>query len=92
MRPPPALGRARRSCCAAFANPKEKAGPEVRFNGPLSLFAKYEFESVSESGSTIDVNSFLIGGKWNVGSMSLWQRETTGASLDPVGGILSFLH
>jgi hypothetical protein len=68
-------------------------GSEVRFNGPLSLFAKYEFENVSESGSSsINANNFLIGGKWNVGSTTLWQRETTGASLDPVGGIISFLR
>ncbi len=60
-------------------------------NSPLSVFGK--FERLNVSGSTSgSANLFFAGAKWNVGAQTLLQRGQAGASLDPIGGMLLFIH
>jgi hypothetical protein len=67
-------------------------GGEVKLNNPLSLFAKYEHLTVGGGTTTGSLNVVWGGIKWNIGAQTLAQRGMSGASLDPVTGILAFVH
>ncbi len=63
------------------------AGTEYHLSGtPLGVFARYSYSDVRFSGGGGNYNvSRIVGGfKWSFGGDSLWDRETGGASLDPL--------
>lgn len=66
-------------------------GGEYKFDkSPFSAFAKYEYMN----GSFLDTKRLLVGISWNFGKESLKARNSSGASLNPIGGdnqLLGFL-
>jgi predicted porin len=60
-------------------------GTEYRFtDNPVSLYAQYNRNEISDGSWNVDSNQFFAGLKINFGSTTLKARDQSGASLDPV--------
>lgn len=51
---------------------------------PVGVFAQYTYTSMHDGNDDYSVSRILGGFKWYFGGHSLWDRETGGASLDPL--------
>jgi hypothetical protein len=71
----------------SYASTEDTFGAGTEFHVPtlpLGVFAQYTYSSDRTGGYNTSVSRILGGFKWYFGGHSLWDRETGGASLDPL--------